>query len=255
MNLSTGASSGPQEVYLVGLSKIQKNILSIFLQLCNLPDFKFSFFGCDLKICHLSGIIGTGAISAKFAAGLRQLITLKWRLSPHEVSIVHRSLRPRSIAARWCYAKAVAEGGADAIYIATPPSEHATNALLCIEAGIPVLVEKPSFTPLNRARLPKLPCEVRIRHGGDVDAFSAGRPSIERTYPARVVGSHASFQAISALLSSRPTQWNVQPRAGWWRWPTWRLSLIACRVAVRLPISVQATGSSSHGVDEYVRYN
>ncbi len=44
------------------------------------------------------------------------------------------------------YAEAVAEGGVDAIYVATPPSEHAANALLCIEAGIPVLVEKP-FTP------------------------------------------------------------------------------------------------------------
>ena len=40
------------------------------------------------------------------------------------------------------YAEAVAEGGVDAIYVATPPSEHAAHALLCIEAGIPVLVEK-----------------------------------------------------------------------------------------------------------------
>jgi predicted dehydrogenase len=41
------------------------------------------------------------------------------------------------------YAQAAAEGGVDAIYIATPPSEHLANALLCIDAGIPVLVEKP----------------------------------------------------------------------------------------------------------------
>ena len=41
------------------------------------------------------------------------------------------------------YAEAAAEGGVDAIYVATPPSEHAAHALLCIEAGIPVLVEKP----------------------------------------------------------------------------------------------------------------
>jgi predicted dehydrogenase len=47
---------------------------------------------------------------------------------------------PRAIAG---YADAVAAGGVDAVYIATPPSELAASALLCIEAGIPVLVEKP----------------------------------------------------------------------------------------------------------------
>jgi predicted dehydrogenase len=44
------------------------------------------------------------------------------------------------------YAEAAREGGVDAIYVATPPSEHAAHALLCIDAGIPVLIEKP-FAP------------------------------------------------------------------------------------------------------------
>ena len=34
---------------------------------------------------------------------------------------------------------AAGAGGVDAVYIATPPSLHASHALLCIEAGIPVL--------------------------------------------------------------------------------------------------------------------
>jgi len=41
------------------------------------------------------------------------------------------------------YAEAAALGGVDAIYVASPPSEHVGHAMLCIEAGIPVLVEKP----------------------------------------------------------------------------------------------------------------
>ena len=91
------------------------------------------------------GIFGTGAISAKFVAGLTSS-------RGSEVSFVSsRSLlRAKQFAAQTGisraiegYANAVAEGGVDAIYIATPPSEHAVHALLCIGAGIPVLVEKP----------------------------------------------------------------------------------------------------------------
>jgi predicted dehydrogenase len=91
------------------------------------------------------GIFGTGAISAKFVAGLATARTA-------EASFVaSRSLtRAQKFAAGMGiaraiegYAEAVTAGGVDAIYIATPPSEHAAHALLCLQAGIPVLVEKP----------------------------------------------------------------------------------------------------------------
>jgi len=91
------------------------------------------------------GIFGTGLISANFIAGLSKAKNAK-------VSYVaSRSLKraqkfasdlkvPRVIQG---YAEAVKSGEADVIYIATPTSEHLNHALLCIEAGIPVLVEKP----------------------------------------------------------------------------------------------------------------
>lgn len=91
------------------------------------------------------GIFGTGAISAKFASGLAAA-------RDAEVSfIASRSLaRSQAFAAAMGigtavegYSEAVARCGVDAIYIATPPSAHLDHALLCIEAGIPVLVEKP----------------------------------------------------------------------------------------------------------------
>ena len=99
------------------------------------------------------GIFGTGEISAKFVAGLRAA-------QDAEASfIASRSLAkaqqfaqgmriPRAIEG---YASAAAAGGVDAIYVATPPSEHLAHAKLCIEAGIPVLIEKPLATTAAEA--------------------------------------------------------------------------------------------------------
>jgi predicted dehydrogenase len=91
------------------------------------------------------GILGTGAISAKFVAGLAaardaEATFIASRSLAKAQKFAEGTGMGRAIAG---YAEAVAEGGVDAIYVATPPSEHAAHALLCIEAGIPVLVEKP----------------------------------------------------------------------------------------------------------------
>lgn len=91
------------------------------------------------------GVFGTGAISAKFVAGLAAA------RDAEATWIASRSLAKAQAFAAGTgigraiqgYAEAAAAGGVDAIYVATPPSEHAAHALLCIEAGIPVLVEKP----------------------------------------------------------------------------------------------------------------
>jgi len=91
------------------------------------------------------GIFGTGAISAKFVAGLT---------AARDAQASFVASRTQNGAQRFAagmgigtaltgYAEAAATGGVDAIYIATPPSMHADHALACIEAGIPVLVEKP----------------------------------------------------------------------------------------------------------------
>jgi predicted dehydrogenase len=91
------------------------------------------------------GIFGTGAISAKFVAGLAVA---------HDAEAAFVASRSLAKARRFAagtgipraiqgYAEAAAEGGVDAIYVATPPSEHVSHALLSIAAGTPVLVEKP----------------------------------------------------------------------------------------------------------------
>lgn len=99
------------------------------------------------------GIFGTGTISAKFVAGLAAANDAQ------AVMVASRSAESaRAFAgafgiaeARAGYAEAAAAGGVDAVYIATPPALHAEHARLCLEAGIPVLVEKPFATSVAEA--------------------------------------------------------------------------------------------------------
>jgi predicted dehydrogenase len=94
------------------------------------------------------GIFGTGEISAKFVAGLAAARDAEASfVASRSLAQAQRFAAGMGVArAIQGYAEAAAAGGVDAIYIATPPSEHANHALLCIEVGIPVLVEKP-FAP------------------------------------------------------------------------------------------------------------
>lgn len=103
------------------------------------------------------GIFGTGAISAKFAAGLASAQNAEVGF------IASRSLDkaqrfatslgiPRAIEGYEAAAAAAAECGVDAVYIATPPSKHAAHALYCIAMGLPVLVEKPFAMTAEDAR-------------------------------------------------------------------------------------------------------
>lgn len=102
------------------------------------------------------GIFGTGAISAKFVAGLAaareaQAVFVASRSQEKAQRFAAAMGIPRALAG---YEAAAAAGGVDAIYVATPASEHAAHALLCIEAGIPVLVEKPfAFSAADARRI------------------------------------------------------------------------------------------------------
>lgn len=102
------------------------------------------------------GIFGTGAISGKFVSGLRAARDAEASfVASRSLAKAQRFARSMGVTrAIQGYAEAVATGGVDAVYIATPPSEHAAHALLCIEAGIPVLVEKPlAVTAIEASRI------------------------------------------------------------------------------------------------------
>ncbi|MBX3095176.1 MAG: Gfo/Idh/MocA family oxidoreductase [Cryobacterium sp.] len=93
------------------------------------------------------GILGPGIIAADLVAALLA------HTGQEVVAVGSRSRdRARSFAERFgidraygSYEELVADPGVDAIYVATPMSEHYAQTLLCIEAGKPTLVEK-SFT-------------------------------------------------------------------------------------------------------------
>jgi predicted dehydrogenase len=91
------------------------------------------------------GILGSGAAARKFVRGLRYAdgaaaVVVASR-SPANARNFAGQLSIPAVAGG--YAEAVAEHEVDAFYLATPPTEHCALALACIEAGRPVLVEKP----------------------------------------------------------------------------------------------------------------
>lgn len=91
------------------------------------------------------GIFGTGAISAKFSQGLKAAYnaqaTMVASRSLSKAQGFGRAMQiPHAIEG---YEQAALSGMVDAIYIASPPAEHARLALMCIEAGVPALIEKP----------------------------------------------------------------------------------------------------------------
>lgn len=89
-------------------------------------------------------ILGTGAVSVRFAAGLASL--------GNAARIVAVASREESNAMAFAtryggavadYAGAVEMPGVDAVYVATPPALHEIHALLAIAAGKAALIEKP----------------------------------------------------------------------------------------------------------------
>lgn len=101
------------------------------------------------------GIWGTGDVARKFALGLQSVegASLAWTLSRKQSradAFAQRIGAPRGFSSL----ADAAQTGADAIYIATPSHVHADNAVAALEAGIPVLVEKPfASSPADAKRI------------------------------------------------------------------------------------------------------
>jgi predicted dehydrogenase len=90
-------------------------------------------------------ILGTGVVSRKFVLGLRALgpavrVTVAASRDPAKARAFAAAF---GIPATADYAAAVARADVDAVYVATPPSEHEAQARMAIAAGKAVLVEKP----------------------------------------------------------------------------------------------------------------
>lgn len=91
------------------------------------------------------GILGTGAIAHKFATGLKavpdaQLIAVGSRTQAAADKFADEFNAPRHHAS---YEALADDPDVDVIYISTPHNFHKDNSILCLNAGKPVLCEKP----------------------------------------------------------------------------------------------------------------
>lgn len=100
------------------------------------------------------GILGTGGIAARFAAdlalsGVGRVVAVGSRTDGAAERFANRF----DVAARHgSYEALVDDGDVDAVYVATPHPFHHANAMLALEAGKAVLVEKPFTMNADEAR-------------------------------------------------------------------------------------------------------
>ena len=169
------------------------------------------------------GIAGPGAIATRFAEGMRSVaggtvVAVGSRSAERAEAFAQRFDVARSYGS---YEELAADDAVDAVYVATPPSRHAADALLFLGAGKHVLCEKP-FT-LNAAQTSEVVRAARehgpLRHGGDVVALPAGLRGSARASSTRAGSASRS--------SSRPTSVGAAP----WSPPTGTTT--SSRAAVR----------------------
>ena len=98
------------------------------------------------------GIIGTGKIAKTFAAALRDTPgAVLAGVASRSIDSAEAFAREQGVGMAYrSYQDLLDASGVDLVYIATPHTEHAANALLALAAGKGVLCEKP-FT-MNRAQ-------------------------------------------------------------------------------------------------------
>ena len=125
-------------------------------------------------------VLAPGQIAADFTR------TLHGNSSHRVVAVGSRSPdRARAFASKFgidrsygSYDAAVADSAVDAVYVAAPNRFHAELALLAIDAGKPVLVEKPfGINAAETARVAQAGEQAGVlRDGSDVDALSPAVP-------------------------------------------------------------------------------
>ncbi|MFJ3490941.1 Gfo/Idh/MocA family protein [Leifsonia aquatica] len=149
------------------------------------------------------GILGTGGIAASMTSDLK--------LHGHEVVAV--GSRTSSSAARFAaahgiprshgsYEELVADPQVDVVYVATPHPQHAPNALLALEAGKHVLVEKP-FT-MDRAEAEAIAEAARSRGLVALEAmWTRWLPHMQRLHEVIADGTIGEVRSVIAHHSQK----------------------------------------------------
>ena len=99
-------------------------------------------------------ILGTGAIAARFAADMRHsrsgIVHAVASRTPERARAFAARLGPGVLAGT--PDAILSRADVDAVYVATPNAAHLAGALMALEAGKPVLVEKPFAASASEAR-------------------------------------------------------------------------------------------------------
>lgn len=100
------------------------------------------------------GILGCGKIARTVAGAIRAVDGAALTAVASRSGAKARAFADETGAARWLegYEALAACEEIDIVYVATPPSRHAADALLCLDAGKHVLCEKPFALTAEEAR-------------------------------------------------------------------------------------------------------
>ena len=100
------------------------------------------------------GIAGTGTIARQFAEDIKHArAAVLAAVSSRDMGRAREFAgRHPGIEAHGSLAGMISSGAIDAVYLATPNAAHHAQALECIAAGMPVLVEKPLAAKLEEAQ-------------------------------------------------------------------------------------------------------
>ena len=165
------------------------------------------------------GIAGPGAIATRFADGMRSVaggtvVAVGSRSAERAEAFAQRFDIARSYGS---YEELAADDAVDAVYVATPPSRHAADALLFLGAGKHVLCEKP-FT-LNATQTSEV---VRAAREQDrfvmeamwsrfLPAYVTLRDPPRRGQDRRATPRRGRFRLAQPRRSHRPA---LRPRTG-----------------------------------------
>ncbi len=100
------------------------------------------------------GIIGTGQIAKHFARGLQAVSDAELlAVGSRAIDTANTFADAFSVPRRYgSYAELVADPDVDVVYVSTPHQDHKASTLLCLDAGKPVLCEKPFAINVGEAR-------------------------------------------------------------------------------------------------------
>lgn len=150
------------------------------------------------------GLLGPGRITRAFAVGLREaagaeIVAVGSRDRARAEAFAAEVGIPR---AHGSYADLAADPEVDAIYVGTPHAVHCAHALLCLDAGKPVLCEKP--LALNAAEARRMIAAARARGLPLMEAmWTRFLPAIRRVRELVALGAIGDVRSVFADFGFR----------------------------------------------------